>query len=170
MDDLPEVNLTELANAEPIVQSAKEQTYILDEMLRTKRKGLANSSAQFFFDEEDESMGNEGGGGINDPQSSDSVRSLIPEDPCTSSGFSRQQENETNELDKYLITENSQKLINNVKSAELSKEQLNKFGRPASTASLSNNSELLGKGSSSREDDELSVMGENEVLIEGEIL
>jgi hypothetical protein len=143
-------------------------------MLRTKRKGNANSTAQFFMDEEEEEQaesrpnqchGTDG----KDGQSSDSVRSLIPEDPCTSSGWGGDQQ-----LEQFLISDNnSQRTLKQHTANELGakrplKESQIKMDKAPRSVASSNS--LMDKGSSSRGDDEMSALDENEVLTEGEVL
>jgi hypothetical protein len=145
-------------------------------MLRTKRKGNANSTAQFFMDEEEEEQaetrsnqchGTDGNG--KDGQSSDSVRSLIPEDPCTSSGWGGDQQ-----LEQFLISDNnSQRTLKQHTANELGakrplKESQIKMDKAPRSVASSNS--LMDKGSSSRGDDEMSALDENEVLTEGEVL
>uniref|UniRef100_A0A1I8BJ45 RUN domain-containing protein n=1 Tax=Meloidogyne hapla TaxID=6305 RepID=A0A1I8BJ45_MELHA len=166
VDDLPEVDITKLTAGETSVQSAKEQSYILDQMLRNKRKGFAsyNSNPNFIFDDDEEEKVEE---------TEECSNSLIPDDPCTSNNWieMKEENKEEEELkNKKQINSN----IPNIYLDGFNKKRDSKLIEIAFLNSLAlqenkRNGIDDSNSTTTREDDELSQLGENETLLEGEI-
>ncbi|CAK5050540.1 unnamed protein product [Meloidogyne enterolobii] len=161
VDDLPEVDITKLTAGETSVQSAKEQSYILDQMLRNKRKGFAsyNTNPNFIFDDEEEEEEEKV------EEAGECLNSLIPEDPCTST---------KNWIELKAEEENGSKAEENVRKFELYQTGYQKNHVEFQRNTQQRQSNFVADDSISstttREDDELSQLNENETLLEGEIL
>ncbi|CAK5075451.1 unnamed protein product [Meloidogyne enterolobii] len=160
VDDLPEVDITKLTAGETSVQSAKEQSYILDQMLRNKRKGFAsyNTNPNFIFDDEEEEEEEKV------EEAGECSNSLIPEDPCTST---------KNWIELKAEEENGSKAEENVRKFELYQTGYQKNHVEFQRNTQQRQSNFVADDSISstttREDDELSQLNENETLLEGEI-
>jgi hypothetical protein len=150
------------------------QSYILDEMLRNQRKGIANnSSAQFFIEEEEEEQTANANAKVdsNKESGSDSVRSLIPEDPCASSSAGQSEVEEQKQLGHFLISQNSRTDEKQQQKAEAASEEAKELLQLPSALSSNSLGEEEEEGSSSSQgNDELSGLNEDEVLLEGEVL
>uniref|UniRef100_A0A914KWV6 Uncharacterized protein n=1 Tax=Meloidogyne incognita TaxID=6306 RepID=A0A914KWV6_MELIC len=158
VDDLPEVDITKLTAGETSVQSAKEQSYILDQMLRNKRKGFAsyNTNPNFIFDDDDEEEEDE-----KVEEAGECSNSLIPEDPCTSTkNWIERKAEEENERVAREGEENERKF--ELYQTEFQKNAHQRLLNFVADDSISS--------TTTREYDELSQLNENETLLEGEIL
>nr|CAD2130512.1 unnamed protein product [Meloidogyne enterolobii] len=157
VDDLPEVDITKLTAGETSVQSAKEQSYILDQMLRNKRKGFAsyNTNPNFIFDDDDEEEEDE-----KVEEAGECSNSLIPEDPCTSTkNWIERKAEEENERVAREGEENERKF--ELYQTEFQKNAHQRLLNFVADDSISS--------TTTREYDELSQLNENETLLEGEI-
>uniref|UniRef100_A0A914IC01 PH domain-containing protein n=1 Tax=Globodera rostochiensis TaxID=31243 RepID=A0A914IC01_GLORO len=182
VDDLPEVDLSTLgpSTAEHVVRSDREQSYILDQMLRHQRKSFTNFDTLVADEEEEEE---EKRRHKLDMEQNQSVRSYVPEDPETTAG---QHVPARHDDDATVAVQQQQQQLVQKRPEDEQQQQQNVVGQQMSVAAsahlpavpscsslTSSSAELkFGAGSSTtREDEELSELdNETSALIEGEVL
>jgi len=150
-------------------------------MLRNKRKGFAsyNTNPNFIFDDDEEEEEEE-----KVEEAGECSNSLIPEDPCTSTkNWIERKAEEENERVGREDEENGKKIIL-IKWFDFfyfseRKFELYQAGYQKNHAEFQRNTQQREpnfvaddsiSSTTTREDDELSQLNENETLLEGEIL